>query len=152
MKLGESLPFKNPRRYNFTILSATVHPLIGVMEIDSKFLFSKCLTRSDVGNQSKLKIPRWGVRRIRRRYFRNVQDEDIPENTPFPVYDREVETEIEERFVYRGQGEDYVIQRNWKRFVNRKGLKAGDTVNLYWNLFRGRFEIETISMPYFNGV
>lgn len=93
-----------------------------------KLLFEKKLSHSDA-NLFTLKIPRRaGLDSI-------WKPEELERGILLPVYAMDEERVIDEKFVVKSHGRfnQWMIQKGWRKFVQRRELKVNDVVQVWWD-------------------
>ncbi|XP_061342566.1 B3 domain-containing protein At2g33720-like [Gastrolobium bilobum] len=114
---------------------------LDLMLYDDPWKIKKVLNGSDLGNMSRLLLPK-----------------DFAENLVVPVLDGDVERGVQVEiwdvdtasihsliFKKRVSSRSYVFIGNWvKDFVSRRGLKKGDEIGLHWDPYKNRFNFSVL--------
>ncbi|XP_061344173.1 B3 domain-containing protein At2g33720-like [Gastrolobium bilobum] len=114
---------------------------LDLMLYDDPWKIKKVLNGSDLGNMSRLLLPK-----------------DFAENLVVPVLDGDVERGVQveiwdvdtasfHSLIFKKwvSSRSYVFVGNWvKDFVSRRGLKKGDEIGLHWDPYKNRFNFSIL--------
>ncbi|XP_010489677.1 PREDICTED: putative B3 domain-containing protein At1g78640 [Camelina sativa] len=109
----------------------------------------KTLTTSDVGSQTRLLIPKEPANEHILKYLTEeeiklVEDEGH-QGLKITVFDSKDRTTRQLCFKRWTSAGSYVLNNNWnKDFVQRKKLKAGETIGLFWNPYASRLHLRVL--------
>ncbi|KAK3430422.1 hypothetical protein EUGRSUZ_E02075 [Eucalyptus grandis] len=107
----------------------------------------KTLKKSDLGQLSRLLIPRAGVAT----YVLPCMDEERArrvksnEGAEVVVWDEDTHSEHQLVFAYWASSGSYVLKGCWmKEFVQRRGLAEGDEIGIHWDPIASKFDFSLL--------
>ncbi|XP_018728819.2 B3 domain-containing protein At2g33720-like [Eucalyptus grandis] len=111
------------------------------------YKIKKTLTKSDLGQLSRLLIPRAGVAT----YVLPCMDEEratrvkSSEGAEVVVWDEDTHSEHQLVFAYWASSGSYVLKGCWmKEFVQRRGLAEGDEIGIHWDPIASKFDFSLL--------
>ncbi|KAK3430423.1 hypothetical protein EUGRSUZ_E02074 [Eucalyptus grandis] len=111
------------------------------------YKIKKTLTKSDLGQLSRLLIPRAGVAT----YVLPCMDEErarrakSSEGAEVVVWDADTRSEHQLVFAYWASSGSYVLKGCWmKEFVQRRGLAEGDEIGICWDSIASKFHFSLL--------
>ncbi|TKY47010.1 B3 domain-containing protein [Spatholobus suberectus] len=118
-----------------------------LMLYDDPWKIKKELTKSDLGNLSRLLLPKELIEDLVLPVLslESQREAKNEKGTKIMIWDVDTQSMHHLVFKFWASSKSYVFIDNWtKDFVNRRSLKIGDEIGFHWDAYNNRFDFSVL--------
>lgn len=118
-----------------------------LMLYDDPWKIKKLLTKSDLGNLSRLLLPKELIEDLVLPVLsvESQREAKTQKGTKITIWDVDTQSMHYLVFKFWASSRSYVFIDNWnKDFVNRRNLHIKDEIGLHWDLYKNRFNFSVL--------
>ena len=119
-----------------------------LMLYDDPWKIKKLLTKSDLGNLSRLLLPKKSIEDLVLPVLsvESKREAKTEEGTKITIWDVDTQSMHYLVFKFWVSSRSYVFIDNWtKEFVNRRSLQINDEIGFHWNSYKNQFDFSVLA-------
>ena len=119
-----------------------------LMLYDDPWKIKKLLTKSDLGNLSRLLLPKKSIEDLVLPVLsvESKREAKTEKGTKITIWDVDTQSMHYLVFKFWVSSRSYVFIDNWtKEFVNRRSLQINDEIGFHWNSYKNQFDFSVLA-------